>query len=413
MATIAGWPQVAASSVATASLRADSGAITSDPSSSVSSHSPSAAGDRHAGDRRDPLEPGLDGEHGADEIADTGCARRRRRSRIRRIAGISVDSVHGTHDGALGGAGVTVKVGVDDRPDDQRSVERLAIGGERQHHRPCAGADAAQPDAAHLDQVLANVAPPGDEPAVGVRRRRLDIRSSNLPSARHGDTIGELTGELRNALTGLGEEMEDTHLGEHLVVPVRFGADVAGEPAYPVGERPGAGIGESPGHLVPGGEAGDRRVGESGTQAIFEPPVELDEPADELLDAFVAAALGAVGWSPGPIVNFLAGAGPTCCLPVRERGRRLTLGGPRRHRLAIPAALLPLGPGADRRRLGNGADVAAQPQHEQGDDVLAGIDTARAGAPRANGGVVDGGIVRLRTGAVIAPPDGALAAPGP
>ena len=61
-----------------------------------------------------------------------------------------------------------MQVGVDDRADRQRGVEGLAVGGERQDHRPRAGANAAEPHPAHLDEVLAGVAAPGDEPAVGV-----------------------------------------------------------------------------------------------------------------------------------------------------------------------------------------------------------------------------------------------------
>ena len=202
--------------------------------------------------------------------------------------GRCVDVVHRADESALAGTRVAVQVGVDDRADGQRRVEGLAVGGERQHHRPASGAHAAQPHPPHLDEVLADVAAAGDEPVVGLRRRRLDVGLAHLPAARDGDAVGERARQLRNALAGLGEEVQDAHLGEHLLVPVGLGADPPGEPADAVGEGAGTGVGETAGQLVPRGEAGDARVGEPGAQAILEPAVELDEPAEEPLDAIVA-----------------------------------------------------------------------------------------------------------------------------
>ena len=181
-----------------------------------------------------------------------------------------------------------MQVGVDDRADRQRGVEGLAVGGERQDHRPRSGANAAEPHTAHLDEVLADVAAPSDEPAVGFRGRCLDIGLADLPATRHGDAVGERARQLRNALPGLGEEVQDAHLGEHVFVPLRLGADTPGEPANTVGEGSGAGVGEPAGHLVPRCEAGDARIGEAGAETILEPAVELDESTDEPRDAFVA-----------------------------------------------------------------------------------------------------------------------------
>ena len=123
----------------------------------------------------------------------------------------------------------------------------------------------------------------------------LDVGLAHLPPARHGDTVGEVARQPRHALTGLGEEVEDADLGEHVVVPGRLGADPAGEPAHTVGECGGTGVGESPGDLVPGREAGDARIGESAPEPVFEPAIELDQSPDELLDALVACPFCGVG----------------------------------------------------------------------------------------------------------------------
>ncbi len=173
-------------------------------------------------------------------------------------------------------------------PTDERVVEGLTVGGERQHHRPCRGANAAQPHPTHLDEIFTGVAAASYQPAVGLRGDCLDIGLAHLPPARHGDTVSEVARQPRHALTGLGEEVEDPDLGKNVIVPGRLGADPAGEPAHTVGECCGTGVGESPGDLVPGREAGDARIGESAPETVFEPAIELDESSDEFLDALVA-----------------------------------------------------------------------------------------------------------------------------
>ena len=188
-------------------------------------------------------------------------------------------------------------------------------------------------------------------------------------------------------------------------MPVRFGADPPGEPADAVGEGAGAGVGEPAGQLVPRGEAADARVGEAGAETILEPPVELDQTADEAFDALVARDVARVGdrfWRrlrTGLVVvtERLAGG------RVRRRGGGIALG---------PPTMLAIDPGRDGSRLGDPGDVSTHPQHEQGDDVLAGVDTARAGAPRPDIDVVHAHVVGLGAGTVVPPPHGSFARAG-
>ncbi len=276
-AIVIGRPDDAASRVATESPRADSGAITSEPVSSVSTQSPSArviAAVTTAGTRSShgSLASTAPTSSHAPPIVVAALRRRRERSGCSRL-----DVGDDSHERPLGRARIAVQIGIDDGSDRQRVVERLAVGGERQHHRPGRGAHASQPDPAHLDEILAGVAAAGDQPAVRLGGDCLDVGLAHLPPARHGDTVGEIARQPRHALTGLGEEVEDADLGEHVIVPGGFGADAAGEPTHPVGECGSAGVGESPSDLVPRREAGDARIGEAAAETVFEPAIELDE----------------------------------------------------------------------------------------------------------------------------------------
>ena len=108
--------------------------------------------------------------------------------------------------------------------------------------------------------------------------------------------------------------MQDAHLGEHVFVPLRLGADTPGEPANTVGEGSGAGVGEPAGQLVPRCEAADARVGEAGAETILEPAVELDESTDEpltrsLRDVSLESATGS-GAGSGRPSSSSSGASP-------------------------------------------------------------------------------------------------------
>ena len=79
-ATVTGRPPDAASSVATASLRADSGAMGSEPWCVGEHPAVAAPRDRRGDERRHALEPRLAGEHGTDELAHADHVRRRARA---------------------------------------------------------------------------------------------------------------------------------------------------------------------------------------------------------------------------------------------------------------------------------------------------------------------------------------------
>ena len=221
----------------------------------------------------------------AAHASTTDAGRRGDRERRGSIAVADADQ------GAPRRPGIAVQVGGERLADHERRVERLAVGGERQDHRPATRARPAEPRAAHLDAVLAGVAAPGDDPEVGLRDTGQDVCLAHLPATRRGDGIGQRAGQLRHAAAGAGEQVEHAELGEDDLVPVGPGADDAGEAAHAVGQRAGAGVDETGGELVPRGVAGEGRVGEAGADAVVEPALELDEAGDEALDALVALAV--------------------------------------------------------------------------------------------------------------------------
>ena len=130
-----------------------------------------------------------------------------------------------------GGAGVAVQVGVQHRAGRQRGVQALAVGGEREDHRPLPPLDAVQPVAADLDAVLPRVAAAGHDPAVGHRRPRQHVGLADLPADGRRDRVGEGRRQARDALAGCGEQVEEAELGEHPVLPVGSRAHHSGEAA--------------------------------------------------------------------------------------------------------------------------------------------------------------------------------------
>ena len=70
-----------------------------------------------------------------------------------------------------------------------------------------------------------------------------------------------------------------------------MGADEAGEAADAVGKGAGTGVDEAGGEIVPRRVAGERRIGETRSNAVLEPPVELDETLTHARDAFVARSI--------------------------------------------------------------------------------------------------------------------------
>src|SRR5690606_21042699 len=81
---------------------------------------------------------------------------------------------------------------------------------------------------------------------------------------------------------------------------------------------------------------------------------------------------------------------------------RFRVGGHGATAVVVVAAGLAFDPGGDGRWLDDARDMAAHPQHEQPDDVLAGHDTARAGAAVTDVDVIDRNLVGLRRRTVVA-----------
>ncbi len=148
---------------------------------------------------------------------------------------------------------------------------------------------------------------------VGVGDAGEHVGLAHLPPGGGRDRVGQRTGEIGQPLSGLGEQVQDTDLGEHAGVPVGIGADEPGEPADAVGEGAGAGVDEAGGQIVPRRVAGERRIGETRADAVLEPPVELDETLAHASDPLVARTiavdrrhrLGSIGR-----FGIIAGAGP-------------------------------------------------------------------------------------------------------
>ena len=157
-------------------------------------------------------------------------------------------------------------------------VERLPVGGERQHHRP-----AARTSARAATCGAPRCGPRGcrcarRRPTCRCRARR-PARRPGAPATRTPSRPRRRGGPGRSGRRwpACGEQVQDAELGEHVLVPVGPGADDAGEPADTVGERAGLGVDEPGGDVVPRGVAGERRIGQPGAHPVVEPAVELDE----------------------------------------------------------------------------------------------------------------------------------------
>ena len=91
---------------------------------------------------------------------------------------------------------------------------------------------------------------------------------------------------------GLGDEVQQAELGEHVGVPVGSGADQAGQAAHPIGERAPARASTSraasASHVSYRARAGSERPVR---RAVVEPAIELDETLEHASDAFVAGAI--------------------------------------------------------------------------------------------------------------------------
>ena len=290
-------------------------------------------------------------------------------------------------------------VGVDDRADRQRGVERLAVGGERQDHRP-------RPERrprSHTRRTSTRSSRVSLRPATSQRSvSGAEASTSALrtchPHATATPSASSL-GSCRTRWPAWASRCRTPISASTVLVPVGFGADPPGEPADAVGEGAGAGVGEPAGQLVPRGEAGDARVGEA--RRAGDP-----RASGRARRARRRAARRArcARTSPGSATGSGDGAGRDSSSSRAARPAGASPTAAPASSLLGPPALLAIDPAGDGAGSVTAGDVAAHPQHEQGDDVLARVGTARARAPSADIDVVDGHVVGLGARAVVAPP---------
>ena len=161
-----------------------------------------------------------------------------------------------------------------------------------------------------------------------------------------------------------GDQVQHAELDEHVRVPVDACADQAGQTPHPVGERSGAGIDEPGRQLVPGLVVRERRVGQTGPHAIFEPAIELGQSFEQPGDAFVAGSIELVAVGRGGLVGrdvVVGRVGLPAPPPSPADGAGVASGS-----LVARAE-----PGRDRRRRRAVGDAAADPEQQQCECVLA------------------------------------------
>ncbi len=74
--------------------------------------------------------------------------------------------------------------------------------------------------AANFDAVFTRVTARCDDPRVGVGNAGEHVGLAHLPPDAGGDRVGERAGQRTQSTTGLGEQMQQSELGEHVAVPV-------------------------------------------------------------------------------------------------------------------------------------------------------------------------------------------------
>ena len=209
-------------------------------------------------------------------------------------------------------------------------------------------------------------------------------------------------GQLGHPLAGLGQQVQHAELGQHDLVPVGPGADDAGQPPHPVGQRAGPGVDEAGRQRRPtwrsGRAPGRRGRCAGGRRASGRARRARDRSRSTRSSRARSRSAALVGrWRSSPSSGAGAGA--------RARSRR---GGgvDRRPAGVCPSTheLTPAGAGAGRH-------VAAHPHDQQGQGVLARVRSAGARAPPGDVGVVDHRVVRLAPGAPAAAPRRALVGP--
>ena len=281
--------------------------------------------------------------------------------------------------------GVAEHVGGHDGADAQAVVERLAVRGERQDHRPAVRSPgrAARPGAPRCGPRACRCDPSPASDRCPARRPSTSAWRTCQPSATATESAsaGGSSGRCRPARAS---RWSTPSSASTCSCQSRPGADGAAEAADAVGQPADLGVDEPGGDVVPRGVAGQRRIGQAGAHPVVQPPVELDEAGAHPGDPVVTArrrlrrrrgdAVSAAWRRPGQR-RAASGAAPT----PSDAGRR-----------PAPHAVQPAGdPRRHPRRGGRGRHLPAGPQQQQRQCVLARHDAARARAAEGDADVVD------------------------
>ena len=113
---------------------------------------------------------------------------------------------------------------------------------------------------------------------VGLGNADEHVGLADLPPDGGRDAIGEVVRERAEPAARLRQQVEQTDLVEHPLVPVGRRADEAGQSADPIGQAAGTGVDESRRQGIPRGELRQRRVGEARAHPVVQPAVEFVEP---------------------------------------------------------------------------------------------------------------------------------------
>ena len=280
-------------------------------------------------------------------------------------------------------------------PTRKTVVEALAVRGEREDHRP-------------RRSPRRSTVPRSQMRRTSMRSSRVSLRPITTqwsvcgtpPSTSAWRTCQPIVVATESASSGgsvprwrpdVASRCSRPSSDEHLGVPVGMGPDETGQSAHPVGEPTDLGVDEPGGQPVPRLVAGQRWVGQPGAQAIVEPAVELGEAGGHAGDA-VVARLAWFGWREDRATAGALSRGSGCVSSRRGCRCGARERSPRR---AVRLAIHDVANGGGST-LG---DLAARPQQQQRQRVLAGNDAAGAGAAEGHLDVVDRAFVGLGTAA--------------
>ena len=219
-------------------------------------------------------------------------------------------------------------VGLEGGADGEPAVERLAVGGERQDHRPAAATRALQPGAAHDDAVLLDVGAAGDEPSIGHRGEGADVVLAHRPPHRRPHRVGERAGQVDRAPPAAGQQVEQPQLGDDQLVVVGRGGDPRGQAPEPVRQGAGLGVDQPRRHRLPRLGPVQAGVGQAGPHLVGQPAVQLGQAGGD--------PGGPLGRSPAGVGRRIGPSGRGGLLDagvvIRLGADPLLLGGTFRHR---------------------------------------------------------------------------------